>query len=255
VHDLDHGGRTTGSGRTLRSGRPRRGQDTAALFARLTTSTDAESDDLRQQIVLLNTGVALAVARRYHGRGIDAEDLDQTACLSLVLAVRTFDPRRGHDFMSFAVPTIVGGVKQHVRDLGWTIRVPRRVQEVQLLIDREGLPEADEVRYGVHTVRRLAEQLHLSAHEVEAALRARGCFSPASIDQHGSWRPSRAVGADVRLGTEEQEAIELRAVLTPILDRLPHETASCCGCGSARTGPRGRSPSRWTSPRPRCRGC
>ena len=92
------------------------------------------------------------MARRYHSRGIDAEDLDQAACLALVQAVRTFDPDRGHDFMSYAVPTIVGGVKQHFRDLGWTIRVPRRVQEVQLLIDREGLPEADEIRYGAHTV-------------------------------------------------------------------------------------------------------
>jgi RNA polymerase sigma-B factor len=121
----------------------------------LTVATEAERDDVRQQIVLLNTGVALAVARRYHGRGIDGEDLDQTACLSLVQAVRTFDPERGHDFMSFAVPTIVGGVMQYFRDLGWTIRVPRRVQEVQLLIDREGLPEAAEIRYGVHTVHRL----------------------------------------------------------------------------------------------------
>ena len=144
--------------------------------------------------MLLNTGVALAVARRYHGRGIDGEDLDQTACLSLVQAVRTFDPKRGHDFMSFAVPTIVGGVKQHFRDLGWTIRVPRRVQEVQLLIDREGLPEADEIRYGVHTVDRLAKHLHLTTREVEAALRARGCFSPASIDQQGAWPPSRVLG-------------------------------------------------------------
>jgi RNA polymerase sigma-B factor len=134
--------------------------------------------------------------------------------------VRTFDPERGHDFMSFAVPTIMGGVKQHFRDQGWTIRVPRRVQEVQLLIDREGLPEAGEIRYGVHTVHRLASHLHLTTREVEAALRARGCFSPASIDQERAWPPSRAVGADGRYGTDEQDAIELRSVLAPLLDRL-----------------------------------
>ena len=221
MHDLDDGGRRTGSGgRALRLGRIRRGTQSAALFDRLATATEAERGGLRQQIVLLNTGVALAVARRYHGRGIDGEDLDQTACLSLVQAVRTFDPERGHDFLSFAVPTIVGGVKQHFRDLGWTIRVPRRVQEVQLLIDREGLPEADEIRYGAHTVHRLAQHLHLTTREVEAALRARGCFSPASIDQEGAWPPLRAIGADGRHGTEEQEAVELRSVLAPLLDRL-----------------------------------
>jgi RNA polymerase sigma-B factor len=160
------------------------------------------------------------VARRYHGRGIDGEDLDQTACLSLVQAVRTFDPERGHDFMSFAVPTIVGGVMQYFRDLGWTIRVPRRVQEVQLLIDREGLPRGrrDPVRRAHRPP--AAKHLHLTTREVEAALRARGCFSPASIDQEGAWPPSRALAAEGRHGTEEQNAIELRSVLAPLLDHL-----------------------------------
>ena len=220
MHDLDDGGRRAGSGSPASSSRLRRGRQTTALFELLTAAADADRDAIRQQIVLLNTGVAMAVARRYHGRGIDAEDLDQTACLALVQAVRTFDPLRGHDFLSFAVPTMVGGVKQHFRDLGWTIRVPRRVQEVQLLIDREGLPEADEFRYGVHTVTRLASRLHLTTREVEAALRARGCFSPASIDQDGVWPPSRAFGPMGRHGTEEQDAIELRSTLAPLLDRL-----------------------------------
>ena len=98
--------------------------------------------------MLLNAGLALSVARRYHRRGIDAEDLDQSAYLALVLAARSFDPSRGHDFVSFAVPSIVGGVKRHFRDQGWTIRVPRRVQEIQLLIERQDLPEADDTRYG-----------------------------------------------------------------------------------------------------------
>jgi len=222
VHDLDDGRRAGSGSRATRPSRGHRGQQTAALFEVLTAAiAETERDDVRRQIVLLNTGVALAVARRYHGRGIDSEYLDQTACLSLVQAVRTFDPKRGHDFMSFAVPTIVGGVKQHFRDLGWTIRVPRRVQEVQLLIDREGLPEADEIRYGVHTVHRLAKHLHLTTHEVEAALRARGCFSPASIDQDGSWPPSRALGAEGPAGAQEQEAVEVRTVLAPLVTRLP----------------------------------
>jgi RNA polymerase sigma-B factor len=221
VHDLDRGSRAGSGSRASRPARTHRGQQTATLFESLIAApADAERDDIRRQIVLLNTGVALAVARRYHGRGIDGEDLDQTACLSLVQAVRTFDPKRGHDFMSFAVPTIVGGVKQHFRDQGWAIRVPRRVQEVQLLIDREGLPEADEIRYGVHTVDRLAKHLHLTTREVEAALRARGCFSPASIDQEGAWSPLRTLGAGGRFGTEEQDAIELRSVLAPLLARL-----------------------------------
>ncbi len=221
MHDRDEGGRRAGSGsRASGLARRLRGPRTAALFASLSTAGEAERDEIRQQVVLLNTEVALAVARRYHGRGIDRDDLDQTACLALVQAVRTFDPERGHDFLSFAVPTILGGVKQHFRDLGWTIRVPRRVQEVQLLIDREGLPEADEIRYGVHTVHRLARHLRLTTQEVEDALRARGCFRPASIEQKGTRPMSRGLGPEGRHGTDEQEAIELRSVLAPLLERL-----------------------------------
>ena len=245
VHDLDDGGRRAGSGsRAPRPSRSRRGQQTAALFELLAAADEADRDEVRRQIVLLNTGVALALARRYHGRGIDAEDLDQAACLSLVQAVRTFDPKRGHDFMSFAVPTIVGGVKQHFRDLGWAIRVPRRVQEVQLLIDREGLPEADEIRYGVHTVIRLAKHLHLTTREVEAALRARGCFSPTSMDQEGAWPAAAGAGGVEEYATAPRS--RTRSSSARCWPRSwtasPRETVSCCGCGSVRTRPSSRSP-------------
>jgi RNA polymerase sigma-B factor len=219
VHSLDASAQRGGTASlTHESARARRGRETAALFARLAAAGNTEREELRQQIVLLNAHVALAVARRYHRRGIEGDDLDQTACLALVQAVRTFDPDRGHDFMSFAVPTIVGGVKQHFRDQGWTVRVPRRVQEVQRLIDREGLPEADESRYGVRTLTRLAERLDLTAGEVEAALRARGCFSPASLDREAA--RSHVIGAEGVRGTEEHHGVELRSMLTPLLLRL-----------------------------------
>jgi RNA polymerase sigma-B factor len=219
VHDLDDGSAGSGS-RASEASRAVRARDTAALFGSLNTAAGSEHDEIRHQIVLLNAGVALAVARRYHRRGIDAEDVDQTACLALVQAVRSFDPERGHDFMSFAVPTIVGGVKKHFRDHGWTIRVPRRVQEVQGLIDREGLPEADENRYGAPTVGRLAERLHLSTAEIEAALRARGCFSPASLDQEGILPWVRGLGNEDGRVTDEQDAVELRSMLSPLIEQL-----------------------------------
>jgi RNA polymerase sigma-B factor len=190
------------------------------LFAQLADADEARRTELLERVVLLNAGLALTVARRYHRRGIDGEDLDQTAYLALVLAARAFDPSRGHDFVSFAVPSIVGGVKRHFRDLGWTIRVPRRVQEVQLLIDRHDLPEADELRYGVQTVGRLADRLHVSTHEVEMALRARGCFSPASLDDEATRRRARMLEGDASAEEDEQQAVELRAVLRPLLDGL-----------------------------------
>ena len=205
--------------------------------------------------MLLNAGVALAVARRYHGRGIDSEDLDQTAYLCLVQAARTFDRTRGSDFLCFAVPTIVGGVKQHFRDLGWTIRVPRRVQEVQLLIDREGLPEADEARYGVAHRDRLAQHLQVTAAEVEAALRARGCFSPASLDRRVGRRRGRSVPGSSAVLDDAGRRRAPRAAGPVLVASSRRGTGSCCGCASTRTGPSSRSRKDSTSPRPRSPGC
>jgi RNA polymerase sigma-B factor len=221
VHDLDTIGHGAGSG-SPRSESPRSGRAvrTGALFAALVAAPEGERDALRQEIVLLNADVARRVAGRYYRRGLDRDDLDQTAYLALVVAVRTFDPELGHDFMSFAVPTILGGVRRHFRDHGWTIRVPRRVQEVQVMLHRDGLPSADEATYGTETVARLAQRLGRSHEEVEDALRARGCFRPASLDDVAA-RGGEGPDEWLASGTAEQDAVELRAMLGPLVDRLP----------------------------------
>jgi len=203
--------------RVAELGSASRSRQTAVLFDQLAEADDAGRQHILEQVVLLNAGLALAVSRRYHRRGIDSEDLDQSAYLALVMAARAFDPSRGHEFVSFAVPSIIGGVKRHFRDQGWAIRVPRRVQEVQLLIEREDLTEADENRYGVHTLVSLADRLHVSIREVEAALRARGCFSPASLDDGTTNPRARVIASPVPLDEDEQNAVELRALLRPLL--------------------------------------
>ncbi len=218
VPRLSHPGTGSAGSADVVSGSAARSRETAVLFDQLADADEAGRTQILEQVVLLNAGLALAVARRYRRRGIEGEDLDQTAYLALVLAARSFDATRGHDFVSFAVPSIVGGVKRHFRDLGWTIRVPRRVQEIQLLIDRYDLPEADATRYGPHTVARLADQLQVSVHDVEAALRARGCFSPASLDDPTTGHQARL--GPVTRQQDEQDAVELRAMLRPLLGDL-----------------------------------
>jgi len=197
-----------------------RSRKTALLFDQLADADEADRAEILEQVVLLNAGLALSVSRRYHRRGIDGEDLDQSAYLALVMAARSFDPARGHDFVSFAIPSIIGGVKRHFRDQGWTIRVPRRVQEIQLQIDREDLTEADENRYGVRTLARLADHLHVTVGEVEDALRARGCFRPASLDDAATQLRARVITSPAPLGQDEQNSVELRALLRPMLRDL-----------------------------------
>src|SRR6478609_10361000 len=108
-----------------------RSETTARLFAERVDATAGERARLDEALIRLNMKVAVDATRRFRSRGIATDDLEQVAYLGLVKAVRGFDPDRGFDFLSFAIPTIRGEVRRHFRDLGWTVRPPRSIQETQ----------------------------------------------------------------------------------------------------------------------------
>jgi RNA polymerase sigma-B factor len=85
----------------------------------------------REAIVKRCLPLADHIARRYGGRGEPFDDLVQAARLGLVNAVNRFDVDNGADFVSFAVPTMMGEVRRHFRDHAWAVKVPRRVKELQ----------------------------------------------------------------------------------------------------------------------------
>jgi RNA polymerase sigma-B factor len=78
--------------------------------------------------------LARHLAQRYANRGEPFDDLFQTATVGLLKAIDRFDPSFGVDFVGFAIPTIIGEIKRHFRDRTWSIRVPRRLQEMRLAI-------------------------------------------------------------------------------------------------------------------------
>ena len=80
--------------------------------------------------------LARSLARRYRRGAEPLEDLEQVASLALVRAVEGFDPSRDAAFSSYAVPTITGALKRHYRDHGWSVRVPRELQELAMRIQR-----------------------------------------------------------------------------------------------------------------------
>ena len=80
--------------------------------------------------------LARQLARRYQGGSEPLEDLEQVASLALVRAVDSFDHTRGTAFSSYAVPSIAGAIKRHFRDHGWSVRVPRELQELSLRVER-----------------------------------------------------------------------------------------------------------------------
>lgn len=203
---------------TPRVGEARRRAETARLLLRARASAGAARQRYENDVVQLNLAVALDVARRYRGRGIPEDDLDQVASLGLVKAVRAFDPTRGEDFLSFAVPTVRGEVRRYFRDAGWAVRPPRSVQETQSLVataeshlaQRLGRgPSADEV----------AAHLDLDVELVRAARSAAGCFAPVSLDAS---TPDAVESALAGLGGEDPAyaTTEARLALAPLLDGL-----------------------------------
>lgn len=199
--------------------RERRSRETASLFAAVSAAeTDEERADLYERVVMVNACVARGLARRFAGRGVAVEDLEQVAYLAMTRAARRYDQDRGHDFLQYAAPSISGEIKRYFRDQSWTIRVPRRVQEVQHLIDRAG-PDRDQ--NGRFTVDRLAARLDLPSHDVADALNARGCFQPSSLDLPLGDDGANSLGTLIPDDQDEFAAAEARAMIRPLVARLP----------------------------------
>jgi RNA polymerase sigma-B factor len=104
------------------------------MFRHLKMLDEASPAFRRQRDAIIERGLPLAdhIARRYGGRGEPFDDLVQAARLGLVNAVNRFDVDKGAEFLSFAVPTVMGEVRRHFRDYGWAVKVPRRVKDLQL---------------------------------------------------------------------------------------------------------------------------
>ncbi|MGE5719711.1 MAG: SigB/SigF/SigG family RNA polymerase sigma factor [Nocardioidaceae bacterium] len=197
-----------------------RSQITARLLAQIAETTDeVEQKRLRDEIVVLNMGVARAIASRYRDRGISRDDLLQAAYVGLVKAVQGFDPSYERDFLSYAVPTVTGEVKRYFRDFGWTVRPPRRIQELQAQISRAS-NELSQTLHRSPKPREVAEFLNIDVDSVIEALAADGCFTPASLDVPVGEDGSGSLGE--LLGGEDADLgrAEARILLGPAVRKL-----------------------------------
>ena len=127
----DHGHRAS-SARTPRE--ERRRLETLELYAAAARAGTADDERDRRRLVAhvveRHLDVADAVARRYSSSGDEWADIRQVACVGLVKAALRFDHGKGEDFVAFAAPTVSGEIKRHLRDTGWSVRPPRRLQEL-----------------------------------------------------------------------------------------------------------------------------
>jgi len=123
-----------------------------------------------------------SLARRYQRGEEPLDDLEQVAALGLLKAIDGFDLERGTAFASFAVPTIVGELRRHFRDKGWTIRVPRELQEMSLRVNKE--QEAVSSALGrPPSAQELADRMGVPVERVLEAREAPSAMRPTSLDR------------------------------------------------------------------------
>ncbi|HKO26137.1 MAG TPA: SigB/SigF/SigG family RNA polymerase sigma factor [Solirubrobacteraceae bacterium] len=152
------------------------------LFARYRRRDDPAA---RAALVERFLPLAKMLARRYNGGAEPLDDLVQVASLGLLKAIDRFDPDRGTAFSTFAVPTILGELKRHFRDKGWSVRVPRDLQELTLRVERASDLLEHELRRAP-TPSEIADRLAISVEQVLDAYQAAGAHRADSLDRTSS---------------------------------------------------------------------
>ena len=199
----------------------RRDLATRALLAQRAGSTNEEErQSLLEQAIELNLGIAHSIASRFRGRGVESDDLDQVAYLGLLKAARSYRPDTDTPFLAYAVPTIRGEVKRYFRDCSWTVRIPRRLQELQGSIAAVR-PQLVQDLQRDPTLEEIADAIDVQVSEVEAAIAADGCFSVLSLDRPMDGESTASL-ADTIADEEDGafERTEAVAVLEPVLNDL-----------------------------------
>jgi RNA polymerase sigma-B factor len=178
---------------------------------------------VREELVERFMPLAKRLASRYSGGAEPFDDLVQVASVGLVKSIDRFDPERGTAFSTFAVPTILGELKRHFRDRGWSIHVPREVQERILKVER-ALAELPSRLGRAPTVADIAERLGVSDEQVLEAMHASQGHHAVSLDAAGGPSNDGDESAPLgeRIGSEDlgYETVEYGAAIEPALAEI-----------------------------------
>ncbi len=197
--------------------------DVLPMFRQLATLDPGTTAHVRQRDAIIERCLPLAnhIARRFANRGQPYEDLVQVARVGLVQAVNRFDVETGSDFLSFAVPTMMGEVRRYFRDYSWSLRVPRRLKELHVQLQR-GRSELSQTLGHSPNATELAEYLGMDREDVVEGLIAADAYSTQSTDvPTGAGDDGLALAE--RLGADDVNIDRMLNVQTlrPLLAALP----------------------------------
>ncbi|OIJ63033.1 RNA polymerase sigma factor SigF [Streptomyces mangrovisoli] len=193
------------------------------LFERLESLEEGtyEYSYVRNTLVELNLALVKFAASRFRTRSEPMEDIIQVGTIGLIKAIDRFELSRGVEFPTFAMPTIIGEIKRFFRDTSWSVRVPRRLQELRLDLAKAGDELAQKLDRAP-TVAELAERLGLTHDEVVEGMAASNAYTASSLDAQPDEDDTEGTLAD-RIGYEDHgiEGIEYVESLKPLIAELP----------------------------------
>ena len=200
---------------TERSGRQREDRE---LLRRYREHGDA---DARDRLIAGHLPLVRALARRYAGRGEPLEDIEQVGAIGLIKAIDRFDLGRDVSLATYVTPNVVGEIKRHFRDKGWSIRVPRSLQELSARM-ASTIDDLTAALGRSPSVAEIAEALDTSKEEVLEALEVGSAYTALSLDA-GPGGDGDGTDPMDTIGGEDAgfDRSEDRVTLEPALARLP----------------------------------
>jgi RNA polymerase sigma-B factor len=174
---------------------------------------------LRDELVENYLPLARAVARRFEGRGAEREDLQQVASIALMKAIERFDPARGFRFVTYAIPTIAGDVRNYLRDKASGMRVPRdarqklyKMQQIREQFEHDQLREP--------SARELAKAMNITPDELLMLLDMRNQTDIASLDAPLGEETDADLSAMLGVNDEGYERVEQQQWMSWILSKV-----------------------------------
>ena len=157
-------------------------QRTRELFALYKEQGD---EDARNELVMSHLNLVRFLASKFKNRGEPLDDLVQVGTIGLIKAIDRFDPDRGLEFTTNATPTILGEIKRHFRDKGWSVRVPRRLQELSSKVN-QATDELTKELQRTPSTEEVASKLGVTVEEVLEAMESSSAYSSVPLESGGS---------------------------------------------------------------------
>lgn len=185
---------------------------------------ETKSPEIRDELVAMYINLVEYLARRFKNRGEPVEDLIQVGTIGLIKAIDRFDVKRAVEFTTYATPTIVGEIKRYFRDKGWAVKVPRRLQELNLLVTQAMNKLTQDLKRSP-TISEIAQHLGVTSEQVIEAMETSEVYSFVSLDRDLSSDTDDSFSLLEYIGEDDKEltGIEDRTCLAEALRELSRQ--------------------------------